>query len=122
MRREWVTVEGIFRQNNRDQVHKLRLAVDDGVVRGRVEGFVALKLGYDRIAIKLEWDDDEYYDNINQCLIGTSEMAWERFRDGAFFSEAGNRTEANVVCVYDRRLQRICLAIRPTVVALLSNT
>jgi len=94
-RREWVTVEGIVRQNNRDQVRKLRLAVDDGVVRGRVEGFVALKPGYDRVATKLEWDDDEYYDNMNQCLIGTSEMAWERVRDGAFFSAAVNRTEAN---------------------------
>ena len=65
-------------KNNRDQVRKLQLDVDNGVVQGRVEGFVALKPGYDRVAAKLEWGDDEYYDNMNQCLIGTSGMAWER--------------------------------------------
>ena len=89
-RREWVTVEGIVRQNNRDQDRKLRLAVDDGVVRGRVEGFVALKPGYDRVAAKLEWDDNKYYDNMNQCLISTSEMAWERLCDEVFFSDQAN--------------------------------
>ena len=94
-RREWVTVEGIVCQNHRDQVRKLRLAVDDGVVWGRVEGFVAIKPGYDCVAAKLEWDDNEYYDNMNQCLIGTSEMAWERVRDGAFFPDPANRVEGN---------------------------
>ena len=74
-RHEWVTVEGIVRQNNWDQVRNLRLAADDGVVWGRVEGFFALKPGYDHVAVRLEWDDNECFDNMNQCLIGASEMA-----------------------------------------------
>ena len=47
---EWVTAEPVIYKNNRDQVRKLRQAVDNGVIRGRVEGFIALKLGCYRVA------------------------------------------------------------------------
>ena len=53
-RLKWVTVEGVVCQNDQDQVHKLWLAVDNGVGQGRVEVFVALKLGYNRVAARLE--------------------------------------------------------------------
>ena len=47
-------------RNIRDQVSKLHLAVDDNDVQGRVEEFIALKPGYERVAVKLEWDENEY--------------------------------------------------------------
>ena len=41
-------------RNIRDQVSKLHLAVDDNDVQGRVEGFIALKPRYERVAANLE--------------------------------------------------------------------
>jgi hypothetical protein len=56
-RQEWVTVEGVVFQNNRDRVCKLHLAVNNEVVQGCVEAFIAP--GYHCITAKLDWDNNK---------------------------------------------------------------
>ena len=65
---EWVSVEEIICENNRGQVRRQHLAVDDGIVWGCVKGFIPLKPGYDCIAVKLKWTGNNYYDSMVQGL------------------------------------------------------
>ena len=104
-KRTWVPVEGtVDAGRDRTSVRRQTVPVDDGVIRGRVEGVLSLKAHWDRTAARLNWDNNEYYDNFLLCTAGVAQGAVERVLDNEMFSVPANRVAANRV----RFFQNIC--------------
>ena len=90
-KRTWVPMEGnVAAGRDRTTVRRQNVPIDDGVIRGRVEGVLGLKSGWDRTHTRLEWGDNEYYDNFLLCTAGVVQGAVERVLDNATFSDVAN--------------------------------
>ena len=63
-KRVMVSLEGMVRRNIQNMVRKIMIPLEDGVSRGRCEGFANAKDNFMRIWAQLEWEAAEYYENI----------------------------------------------------------
>ena len=62
-RRTWVPMEGtVAAGRDRTAVRRQNVPIDDGQVRGRVEGVLSLKSNWDRTFTRLNWEHAEYYE------------------------------------------------------------
>ena len=97
-KRTWVPMEGnVAAGQDRTTVCRQNVPVNDGQIRGRVEGVLSLKSNWDRTFTRLEWEHNEYYENFLLCTSGVVQGAAERVLDNEMFSVIENRTEANRV-------------------------
>ena len=75
-KRTWVPMEGnVATGRDRTTVRRQNVPVDDGQIRGRVEGVLSLKFGWDRTFTRLEWGHNEYYENFLLCTAGVVQGA-----------------------------------------------
>lgn len=69
--------------------------MDDGESRGKLEGFCRLKAAFDRHCVPLQWEDDDKFTNLEMCLTGRAQSAYERVISRAHWTNANNRVDAN---------------------------
>ena len=79
-----VTLEGVVRRNNQNTVRKMQIALEDGISRGRCEGFANAKDNFIWIGTQLEWEEAEFYDQVGLFTAGLVNDAWARVRNNGF--------------------------------------
>ena len=95
VKRQYIQMEGTAVNGLQTQVRRQSVPIEDGVSRGRVEGFLTAIGPWNRCAIKLNWNDAEWYDNWMLSTTGNVNGALERVLENDFFSNADHRIEAN---------------------------
>ena len=80
-----VPLEGLVQRNNQNTVRKIQIALEDGISRGRCEGFASAKNNFMRIETRLEWEEKGFYDQVGLFTAGIVNDEWAREQNNAFF-------------------------------------
>ena len=83
-KRPQVSLEGVVRRNNQNTVRKMPIALEDGISRGRCEGFAHAKDNFIRIGTQLEWDPAEFYEQVGVFTAGLVNDVWARVQNNDF--------------------------------------
>ena len=83
------------KKKDNNTTEQAQFQVKDGRTRVKVEGVCRLKSCFGRAAARLDWENEDYYAELQQVLLGRVVNAYEHILTQPFWSDATNRVDVN---------------------------
>ena len=86
----------ILKQNmDNNTTEQAQCQFEHGQTRGKVEGVCRIKSCFQRAEARIDWKNEDYYDELRQVLLGCVVNAYAHTLAKSFWSDATNRVNEN---------------------------